>query len=393
VTLPSRKAEARRVDRILAENEDVLWMRRALAEAAKGRGTAEPNPTVGALVVRDDCLVAAGHTQPFGGAHAEVDVLNKAGEGARGATLYVTLEPCCHFGKTPPCSDAIIAAGISRVVVPIIDPFPSVNGRGLKTLEAHGLMVNVGCEAAAARSLMAPYLKRVTIGMPLVVAKWAMTLDGKTAVSAGDSRWVSSAQSRALVHEMRGRMDGIVVGIATVDADDPLLTARPPGPRLPARIVLDSSARLPISSQLVRTTRDGPVIVAVTERATAAKRDQLVQLGCDVVPFPGNGRVPIGLLLTELGRRGMSNVMVEGGGQVLGSFADDGHIDQLEVFIAPVLEGGDHARTALRGKGLDSMRDALRLRDVKISEVGGDVHLSGWVPQVWRARAGFGPHE
>ena len=228
--------------RIFADNEDVQWMRRALAEAAKGRGTAEPNPTVGAVVIRDNCLVAAGHTQPFGGAHAEIDALNKAGEGARGATLYVTLEPCCHFGKTPPCTDAIIAAEIRRVVVAIIDPFPSVNGRGLGTLEARGLTVDVGCEAAAARLLIAPYLKRVTTGMPLVVAKWAMTLDGKTAVSAGDSRWVSSAQSRALVHELRGRMDGILVGIATVEADDPLLTARPPGPRVPAASYL--TARL-----------------------------------------------------------------------------------------------------------------------------------------------------
>jgi diaminohydroxyphosphoribosylaminopyrimidine deaminase / 5-amino-6-(5-phosphoribosylamino)uracil reductase len=381
------------VGRIFAENEDVQWMRRALAEAAKGRGTAEPNPTVGAVVVRDNCLVAAGHTQPFGGAHAEIDALNKAGEGARGATLYVTLEPCCHFGKTPPCTDAILAAEIARVVVPIIDPFPSVNGRGLATLDARGLTVDIGCEAGAARSLVAPYLKRVITGMPLVLAKWAMTLDGKTAVSAGDSRWVSSAQSRALVHELRGRMDGIVVGIATVEADDPLLTARPPGPRVAARIVLDSSARLPISSQLARTACDVPVIVAVTDRASAAKRDELVELGCDVVAFPGIGRVPIARLLTELGRRGMSNVLVEGGGQVLGSFADEGHIDQLEVYIAPILEGGDHARTALRGKGVDSMRDAVRLRDVEISQVGDDVHLRGWVPQPWRARAGFGPHE
>jgi diaminohydroxyphosphoribosylaminopyrimidine deaminase / 5-amino-6-(5-phosphoribosylamino)uracil reductase len=377
------------VGRLAAEIEDVRWMRCALLEAAKGRGSVEPNPMVGAIVVRDNQLVAAGHHERFGGPHAEINALDLAGDRARGATLYVTLEPCCHIGKTNPCTDAILVAEIARVVVAMVDPFPEVNGRGLAVLEARGLTVETGCEASAARTLNAPYLKRLTTGMPFVVAKWAMTLDGKSAVASGDSRWISSNQSRALVHERRGQMDGVVVGIATVETDDPLLTARPPGPRRPARIVLDSTARLPISSQLVRTAREAPVIVAVTERATTLKRDQLVALGCDVIALAGHGQVPIAPLLAELGRRGMTNVLVEGGGQVLGSFMALGQVDELDVFIAPTIEGGDHARTAVRGPGKNLMRDAVRLRDVVITEVGGDAHVRGWIHQPWRAAAGF----
>jgi diaminohydroxyphosphoribosylaminopyrimidine deaminase/5-amino-6-(5-phosphoribosylamino)uracil reductase len=377
------------VGRTFAENEDVQWMRRALLEAARGLGWVEPNPMVGAVVVRDHHLVGVGHHERFGGPHAEVKALGEAGENARGATLYVTLEPCCHFGKTPPCTDAIIAAGIARVVVAISDPFSKVNGRGLSALEEMGLQVDTGCEAGAARLLNAPYLKRSVTGMPFVIAKWAMTLDGKTAAGSGDSRWISSDQSRTLVHELRGRMDAIVVGIATVESDDPLLTARPPGPRCPARIVLDSAGRLPLASRLAQTARDTTVIVATTERATPSKRVQLSHLGCDVICFAGDGRVPIGPFLNELGRRGMSNVLVEGGGRVLGSFLDEGQVDAVDVFIAPTLDGGDHARTAVRGRGINLIRDAARLRHVEFSHVGDDVRIRGCLPQAWRIRTGL----
>jgi diaminohydroxyphosphoribosylaminopyrimidine deaminase/5-amino-6-(5-phosphoribosylamino)uracil reductase len=377
------------VGRSFANHEDVQWMRIALLEAKKGRGLVEPNPMVGAVVVREKRVVGSGYHERFGGPHAEINAINQAGGAAEGATLYVTLEPCCHHGKTPPCTDAIIASRISRVVIAMTDPFPVVNGRGLSALEASGLVVNTECEAAAARALNAPYLKRVTTGMPFVVAKWAMTLDGKTAVSSGDSRWISSDQSRTLVHELRGRMDGIVVGIGTVDSDDPLLTARPPGPRLPARIVLDSAGRLPISSQLVRTAREVPVLVAVSDRATESSRKRLSDHGCEIIAVPGTGRVNVGSLLTELGRRGMTNILVEGGGRVVGSFLDEGHVDAIEAFVAPVVEGGDHARSAVRGKGREFMGDSLRLRDVDISQVGGDVLIRGWLPQEWRGRAGI----
>jgi diaminohydroxyphosphoribosylaminopyrimidine deaminase / 5-amino-6-(5-phosphoribosylamino)uracil reductase len=381
------------VGRFSGESEDVRWMRQALLEAALGRGAVEPNPLVGAIIVRDGHLVGAGHHERFGGPHAEINALKQAGDKALGATLYVTLEPCCHFGKTPPCTDAILAAGIARVVVAMSDPFPKVNGHGLAVLEAGGLKIESGCEAASARSLNAPYLKRLITGMPFVLAKWAMTLDGKTAVASGDSRWISSDQSRVLVHELRGQMDAILVGIATVEADDPLLTARPPGPRSPARIVLDSAARLPASSRLAQTARDLPVIVAVTESAPAPQRDHLSRLGCEVITFRGYGRVPIAPLLAELGRSGMTNVLVEGGGRVIGSFIDEAQIDALDVFIAPILEGGDHARTAVRGQGLDLMRKAAHLCDLDVSQVGGDVRVRGCLPRPWRTQAGFDEDE
>ena len=201
--------------------DDIEWMRQALDEAGRGRGFVEPNPMVGAVVVRDGRPIAVGHHERFGGPHAEVVALGRAGESARGATLYVTLEPCCHYGKTPPCTDAILAAGIDRVVAAVGDPFPRVNGGGLAALRAAGVRVEVGCEADTARELNAAYWKRLATGKPFVTAKWAMTLDGKTAVASGDSRWISSDDSRRLVHDLRGRMDAIIVGIATVEADDP----------------------------------------------------------------------------------------------------------------------------------------------------------------------------
>ncbi len=365
-------------------------MEAALASAEKGRGAVEPNPLVGAAVVRDGRIVGIGHHERFGGPHAEINALVAAGDAARGATLYVTLEPCCHFGKTPPCTDAIIAAGIGRVVAAIRDPFPQVDGGGLSLLTAVGIRAETGTLAAQARAQNAPYLKRVITGLPYVIAKWAMTLDGKTAVACGDSRWISSEQSRRTAHTLRGRMDAIVVGIGTVETDDPLLTARPPGPRCAARIILDSSCRLPLSSRLVQTARDVPVVVAATDRASRRHRRQLTARGCEVLALPGLGRVPVVPLLEELGRRGMTNVLVEGGGVVLGSFFDAGQIDALEIDIAPLIEGGDHARTAIKGRGHPAMSAVPRVQIVgNVNRIGDDLHYRAIVAQPWRSLAGF----
>jgi diaminohydroxyphosphoribosylaminopyrimidine deaminase / 5-amino-6-(5-phosphoribosylamino)uracil reductase len=371
--------------------EDENYMSLALQEAARGRGAVEPNPMVGAVIVHDGQVVGVGHHERFGGPHAEVMALRGAGDSVRGATLYVTLEPCCHFGKTPPCTDAILAAGIARVVTAIEDLFPAVDGGGHAKLRAGGLVVEVGCGAHAARGLNAAYLKRLMTGKPLVTAKWAMTLDGKTAVATGDSRWISSEASRAEVHKLRGTMDGIVVGIGTALSDDPLLTVRPPGPRTPMRIVIDSQARLPIDSQLVRTAREVPVLVAVGGGAPRSRRDELAGYGCQILPFDGEASVPISRLVEELGRRGMTNVLVEGGGRILGSFFDADEIDAVEVYVAALIEGGDHPRSAVRGRGRDLMNHALRLRENEVSQVGGDVRIKGWIDTPWRERAGFSP--
>lgn len=363
---------------------DAHWMRLALAEAIRGVGWVEPNPMVGAAIVRDDRLVSVGHHSRFGGPHAEVVALRAAGDRSRGSTVYVTLEPCCHQGKTPPCTEALIESGVARVVAAIRDPFPRVSGGGFAQLRAAGLQTTVGVEAEAARLQNAPYLKRIITGMPFVTAKWAMTLDGKTATAGGSSQWISGPRSRALVHEQRGRMDGILVGIRTALADDPLLTARPPGPRTPLRILLDAGGRIPVESRLVRTAREVPLLVAVSARAERDRLERLEEQGVEILRFDDPDRIPIRPLLEELGRRGLTNLLVEGGGRVLGSFLDAGQVDAVDVFIAARIEGGPPEHTPVLGRGVASMTDALRLESVEVSLVDGDIRLRGIIPRRWR---------
>jgi diaminohydroxyphosphoribosylaminopyrimidine deaminase/5-amino-6-(5-phosphoribosylamino)uracil reductase len=349
---------------------DEQWMRRALELAERGRGIVEPNPLVGAVLVRNDEIVSEGWHQRYGEAHAEINALAVAGEGAQGATLYITLEPCCHQGKTPPCTDAVLRSGVRRVVAAMRDPFPAVSGKGIAILQAAGLDVTVGvCEAAAHR-LNAPYLKLTTIGRPYVHAKWAMTLDGKIATRTGDSKWISNEASRRRTHELRGRMDAIVVGIGTVLADDPLLTARPPDPRTPTRIVLDSHGRTPLSSKLVQTARETPTMIATAESGA----NELQNHGCTILSLPeAGGRVSVPALLDELGRRRMTNILVEGGSGVLGAFRDAGEIDEVHVAIAPCLAGGADAKTPVAGHGIKWIADALSLSEVSVGSLDGDV--------------------
>ncbi|MFO0842056.1 MAG: bifunctional diaminohydroxyphosphoribosylaminopyrimidine deaminase/5-amino-6-(5-phosphoribosylamino)uracil reductase RibD [Gemmataceae bacterium] len=357
---------------------DTTWMARALEMAARGRGAVEPNPMVGAVVVRDGRPVGEGWHQRYGGPHAEVHALATAGECARGATLYVTLEPCCHHGKTPPCTDAVVAAGVSRVVAAMADPFPEVAGKGTEVLRKAGVAVEVGVGEAEARRLNAPYLKLLAKGRPWVIAKWAMTLDGRIATRTGDSKWISNAASRRIVHDLRGRVDAVVVGVGTALADDPLLTARPPGPRTAARVVLDSRLRLPVGSQLVRTAREVPTLVGATALAPGERRDRLLVEGCEVMMLPeAEGRVSPLALLDELGRRRFTNVLVEGGGEALGSFLDSGEIDEAHVFLAPRLMGGAEARSPLLGRGVERVAEMLLLRDVRVESVDGDVYIRG----------------
>lgn len=373
------------VDSLFAA-DDAGWMRMALAEAERGRGAVEPNPLVGAVVVRDGRCVGVGYHRAFGGPHAEVFALEAAGERARGATLYVTLEPCCHHGKTPPCSEAVVRAGIARVVAAMRDPFPKVAGGGFEQLRGAGVAVEVGVEEEAARRLNAPYLKRLATGRPYVIAKWAMSLDGRTAAHTGDSRWISGEASRRLVHERRGQMDGILVGIGTAIADDPLLTVRPPGPRVPARIVVDSRARLPLDGALVRTAREVPLLVAVAESAPVERVRALAERGCEVLTLSGGGAiVSVTGLLDELGRRGMTNLLVEGGGRILGAFADAGEIDEVDAFIAPILVGGPAAHCPLFGEGAGLIASATRVSGLRAEPVAGDLRLRGMVRRPWWA--------
>jgi diaminohydroxyphosphoribosylaminopyrimidine deaminase/5-amino-6-(5-phosphoribosylamino)uracil reductase len=354
-------------------SHDEMWMRRALTLAERGRGYVEPNPLVGAVLVRDGHLVGEGWHQRFGEAHAEVHALAAAGMHARGATLYVTLEPCCHHGKTPPCTTAIIEAGTARVVAAMADPFPRVSGQGAALLRAAGMVVELGLCETDARHLNAPYLKLLGTGRPYVHAKWAMTLDGKIATRSGDSKWISGEGSRRKVHELRGRMDAIVVGIGTALADDPLLTARPPGPRTATRVVLDSRARLPLTAQLSTTARQAPTLVVVGKNADSARRQGLEAAGCKVLQLPDEC-VSVAALLDELGRCRCTNLLVEGGAEVLGSFLDARAIDEAHVFVASKLVGGA-GKSPFAGCGIERVADALQFSQQRIEPIDGDVYL------------------
>ncbi len=265
-------------------DSEAAVMRHALAIAAQGIGYVEPNPAVGAVLVDENLnLIAEGFHERFGGPHAEVNAIAAAGERTRGATLFVTLEPCCHHGKTPPCSRAVIAAGVKRVVVATQDPAPHVAGGGIAELRAAGIEIELGVCEAEARRMVAPFATLMTLGRPFVHAKWAMTLDGKIATRTGHSKWISNRQSREIVHQLRGRMEAIIVGAGTALADDPLLTARPRGSRTPTRIVVDAQGKLSADSQLARTARETPVLLATTSAGDASRLQTLEQLGVEVL--------------------------------------------------------------------------------------------------------------
>ena len=358
---------------------EARYIERAIELARRGEGLVEPNPMVGCVLVRRGNVVGEGWHQQFGGPHAEVEALRMASEAARGATAYVTLEPCAHAGKTPPCTEALIAAGIARVVVACGDSNPLVNGRGVAALQAAGVDVVVLNEQLQAKELIAPFAKLMTAGRPWVIAKWAMTLDGKLATAVGDSQWISGEESRAVVHQLRGRMDAIVVGRGTAEQDDPLLTARPAGVRTPTRIVLDSQAVLSLESQLVRTSSDAPVLVGAAANAPEARCHALREAGVEVWQAP-SGAVSLQdrwlALLDELGRRRMTNILVEGGAKVLGALLDAGEIDEVHAFIAPKLIGGA-GPSPLRGEGRALMADAKVLRNAVVSQLGSDLYICG----------------
>lgn len=352
------------------------FMVRALTLAERGRGHVEPNPLVGAVIVRDGLVVGEGWHERFGQAHAEVNAFREAGDSARGATVYVTLEPCCHFGKTPPCTDTILRAGASRVVAAMLDPFPQVAGQGANLLRSAGITVEVGTCEAAARQLNAPYLKRLRSGRPWVHAKWAATLDGKIATVGGESKWITGPSAREEVHRIRGRMDAIIIGRRTLLADDPLLTARPAGPRLPMRVVLTTTGNLPNSCKLLDTIGEAPVAVYTGTESQAAQhwadRGAIVQS----IP-PGEPKDIVGFVLADLGRRGSTNVLIEGGGEVIGQFLQASEIDEVHAFIAPKIFGGSTAPSPVGGSGIKSLADAVELIDPTLAQLGPDFLVHG----------------
>jgi diaminohydroxyphosphoribosylaminopyrimidine deaminase/5-amino-6-(5-phosphoribosylamino)uracil reductase len=353
-------------------------MRRALALAEQGRGFVEPNPMVGCLVLdAAGEVVGEGFHQEFGGPHAEVVALDRAGRAAEGGTLVVTLEPCSHAGKTPPCVDRVVAAGIKSVVAAMTDPFPEVAGRGFATLKAAGIAVEVGLMEDEARALGAPYLCLLERQRPYLRAKWAMTADGRTAAVDGSSKWITGDLARAHAHRIRGMMDAVVVGSGTILADDPMLNARGEVRRKAVRVVIDSEARTPPRSQVVVTAGDWPTMIVVGDDAPDAATKTFEDARCEVVrmPLTDAGRVSLPALAAEMGRRRWTNVLVEGGAELLGSFLTDGLIDAVDLYLAPKLIGGRAALGPVGGVGLPDIASALPLIPGEPVRLGDDFHL------------------
>ena len=360
-------------------DRDTTFMQAALRLAERGRGKVEPNPMVGCVIVRGGRVIGRGWHKRFGKPHAEVNAVADAGGRIKGATVYVTLEPCSHVGKTPPCADLLIKHKPKRVVVATRDPFPKVAGRGIRKLRGAGIEVEVGLLGDEARELNAPFFKLVQTGLPWVIAKWAMTFDGKIATKTGDSKWISSPEARTFAHRIRGRVDAVFVGIGTVLADDPELTCRLVRGRAPKRIVLDSMARLPLKSKLVRSARDVPVVVAVSTKAPARRTEALMKRGCNVVAFPSKrGRIDVTELLEWLGAMQATNVLVEGGGEILGSFVDAGQVDEVMAFVGPKIVGGT-GKPPVLGGGVSKLRDALQLGELTTRKLGDTILLRGRV--------------
>ena len=363
---------------------DSRHMLRALELAERGRGFVEPNPMVGCVIVKDGAVVGEGFHARFGGPHAEVAALEAAGANAQGATLYCTLEPCCHQGKRGPCTKAILPAGIRRVVAAMQDPFPEVSGQGLNELREAGLEVEVGLHEDLARRLNGPYLKLLATGKPWVIAKWAMTLDGKIATRSGYSQWISGSAARAVVHSLRSRVDAIVVGRRTAEMDDPLLTARPEGgtpARIATRVIVSSRARLAPDSRLIKSARDFPVLLVCGPEAQEQDIKRLAGKGVEVLPLLAETRYERTLqLLDALGSRRMTNILVEGGSQLFGTLLDARQINEVHVFIAPKLFGGDKAPSPIGGAGIGDISAALMLENMQFQTLGEDIYLHGLLP-------------
>ena len=361
-------------------------MAQAIGLAREALGSTSPNPAVGAVLVGNGEVVGQGATMPPGQAHAEVVALEQARELASGSTLFVTLEPCCHWGRTPPCTGAIIEAGVSKVVVAAPDPNPVVAGNGITELRKAGIEVTLlhrgldGC--IEIRELYEGFARHIGTGLPFVLAKFAMSLDGKIATHTGDSKWVTGPQARSLVQRMRRETDAVMVGANTVLADDPQLTVRgddnQPLPKQPIRVTLDSQCRMPVRSRLLR--QPGQTLVYTTEAAPAGNVGGLLRAGADVVHVSttDEGLVNPADVLADLGERGVVNLLVEGGGKTLGSFFDDGLVNKVHAFVAPVIIGGIGAASPVEGEGTALMAHTHRLVDVSMRQVGTDWMITGY---------------
>jgi diaminohydroxyphosphoribosylaminopyrimidine deaminase/5-amino-6-(5-phosphoribosylamino)uracil reductase len=364
---------------------DRHMMARALELASRGEGRTAPNPPVGAVIVRDGSVAGEGFHAKAGGPHAEVAALREAGERARGATIFVTLEPCAHHGRTPPCTEALIEAGIARVVIGCSDPNPRVEGGGARVLEAAGLDVSVGLEEALCRRLISPFAHHVTTGLPFTTLKSAVTLDGKTATSTGRSQWISGEAALQETHSLRNRVDAIMVGVGTVIEDDPKLTTRGvQGGRDPLRVVVDSRLRTPPEAAILHLESPAPTLVATTDRASTESITAIEREGVEVLVLgrDAEGRVDLGTLWKALGNRDILHLLLEGGATLAQAALEAQLIQRMRVVIAPKMLGGNDGFSIFRGQGVQDLEDAVRLRDLRARNCGGDIIIEGELERV-----------
>lgn len=360
---------------------DEVYMRQALEFAERGAGFTAPNPMVGAVIVKDGRVIGEGWHERCGGPHAERNALANCTEDAAGATMYVTLEPCCHYGRTPPCTEAILEHKIARVVVGCLDPNEQVAGQGVRLLREQGVTVDVGVLEAECQRKNEVFMHYITTKRPFVVLKYAMTLDGKIAARTGDSRWVSGEASRRHVHETRKRLPAIMVGLGTVVTDDPLLTCRLPGEAVhhPTRVVCDSHLRMPLTAALVKTAKDVPTIAAYID-GDAEKAEQLRAAGVQLLQCRAkNGRLDLNDLMERLGAMQISGVLLEGGGALHWAALEAGIVQKVQVYIAPKLIGGAASKSPVGGEGFPYMRDAVPVVDSRLTMLGEDLLWEGYL--------------
>ncbi len=364
--------------------DDIYYMNKALELARLGEGRTRPNPLVGAVIVKEGRIIGQGYHGYFGGNHAEVEAINSAKESIRGATIYVNLEPCSHYGKTPPCANRLVEEGIERVIVAMYDPNPKVAGKGIGILRDKGIKVEVGILEKEARELNEIFIKYITERMPFVYLKYAMTLDGKIASVTGDARWISNEKSRVEVHKLRNRVCAIMVGLGTIVADDPSLNTRilegEEKGKDPIRIIVDSHCNIPVNSKVLYLESDARTIVAVTRQADYQKIEAVKNTGAEVLVIEDkDDRVDLISLFRVLGKRDIDSILIEGGGELIYSALEAELVDKVQVYIAPKMIGGAKAPTPVAGKGITLMREAIELKDIKRKVFDEDIMIEGYI--------------
>lgn len=357
---------------------DEMYMKLAIHVAKKGKGKVSPNPLVGAVIVKDSKIVSCGYHEKFGGSHAEVNAVNNANVDLKGSTMYVTLEPCCHYGKTPPCVDLIIEKGISKVIVGTLDPNPKVAGKGVKKLKDAGIEVIVGFLEEKCKKMNEIFMKYIKTRKPFVNFKMGMSLDGKIGTKTGESMWITGEKSRESVHKLRGELTGIMVGIGTVIKDNPNLTCRIKGYKNPIRIILDSKLRIPLNAKVLNG--ESRTIIATTKGCNKEKEEELIKKGIEVLKIKSKEeKIDLNSLMSKLGELKIDSILLEGGSDLGFSSLKEGIIDKVLIYIAPKMIGGEKAKGPLGGLGIERLKDAFLLKNIENKRIGNDILISAYI--------------